>query len=101
MKRKIMAAAAALIIAITSFAACSENAGSSSSSKKSDSVSSIVAADIDVSIKAVDYEVGYDESGACKVSFDGFPSTASQETIRAWTAKRPWAVSTSSDRAPN
>lgn len=71
MKRKIMAAAAALIIAITSFAACSENAGSSSSSKKSDSVSSVVAADIDVSIKAVDYEVGYDEASACKVSFDG------------------------------
>ena len=71
MKRKIMAAAAALIIAITSFAACSESSGSSSSSKKSDSVSSIVASDIDVSIKAVDYEVGYDESSACKVSFDG------------------------------
>ena len=71
MKRKIMAAAAALIIAITSFAACSESSGSSSSSKNSDSVSSIVASDIDVSIKAVDYEVGYDEASACKVSFDG------------------------------
>lgn len=70
MKRRIMAATAALIIAITSFAACSEKTADSSAASSA-GVSSIAASDIDVSIKAVDYEVGYDESGACKVSFDG------------------------------
>ena len=70
MKRKIMAATAALIIAITSFAACSEKTADSSAASSA-GVSSIAASDIDVSIKAVDYEVGYDESSACKVSFDG------------------------------
>ena len=70
MKRKIMAATAALIIAITSFAACSEKTADSSAASSA-GVSSIAASDIDVSIKAADYEVGYDESGACKVSFDG------------------------------
>jgi len=70
MKRRIMAAAAALIIAITSFAACSEKTADSSAASSA-GVSSIAASDIDVSIKAVDYEVGYDEASACKVSFDG------------------------------
>ena len=70
MKRRIMAATAALIIAITSFAACSEKTADSSAASSA-GVSSIAASDIDVSIKAVDYEVGYDEASACKVSFDG------------------------------
>ncbi len=69
MKRKIMAATAALIIALTSFAACSEkNSSSTASDSKESTVNSIVASDIDASVAAVDYEVGYDESSACKLS---------------------------------
>lgn len=68
MKSKIMALTAALIIAITSFTACSKKSSDSSESK-AENASSIVASDIDTSVKASDYEVGYDESSACKVTF--------------------------------
>ncbi len=67
MKAKIMAIAAALILAITSFTACSNK--KSDSSSKSNSENSIVSSDIDLSVKPVDYEVGYNESEACKVTF--------------------------------
>ena len=57
MKAKIMAIAAALILAITSFTACSNK--KSDSSSKAGSENSIVSSDIDLSVKPVDYEVGY------------------------------------------
>ena len=62
-----MAVIAALLITLTGLSACSEK--SSSASASDSSASSIVASDIDVSVSASDYEVGYDESSSCKITF--------------------------------
>jgi len=68
MKKKIMALTAALIIAISAFAACTENKTDSKENDKTGS--SIVASDVSVTVDAADYEVGYDESSACKIAFN-------------------------------
>ena len=71
MKARIMALTAALIIAITSFAACSEKNSDTTSSKSDSSSKIITSSDIDYTIDAVDYEVGYNASDACSIKFDG------------------------------
>lgn len=70
MKTRIMAVIAAFMIAAASLTACTEKKDSSQQDGSSAS-NAVTAVDIDTSIKASDYEVGYDESSACKVTFNG------------------------------
>lgn len=72
MKNKLMAAITALILTCAGFTACSESALSSQQSSEISASNSArsAATEIDDTIDASDYEIGYDESSACKISFN-------------------------------
>ncbi len=74
-----MAVIAALMIAAAALTGCTEKSSSNSASSSGDTANSIVASDIDIKIKEVDYEVGYDESSACKITFSDTSGDVSGE----------------------